>query len=127
MRHNANVAAELGQDVHKKYRDALERSQGGHENDNTGGLPPYILAGTPEAATWRRNHPDGTREKIKSFATGSTPGHRYASQGQTRELAEYLKDNKDAVNARDENGWTPLVERYGVAPPWTSTRRLDYA
>jgi len=58
LRHNAR-SEEGGSDVHKKYRDALSRGAGGHEVDQGGDLPSYIVPGTPEEANWRRRHPHG--------------------------------------------------------------------
>jgi hypothetical protein len=56
LRHNAKT--EEG-DVHEKYRDATARGVGGHEVDQAGDLPSYIIPGTPEEANWRSRHPDG--------------------------------------------------------------------
>lgn len=97
-------------DVSKQYRDALERGAGGHENDH-GGIPPYIIPGTPEESHWKAQHPDGYEEKKKSFTTGSTSAHVAAQAGNLKELEKLIKADKNVVNARDANGWTPLVER----------------
>lgn len=113
LRHNARVDEEHAKDVDTKYREALERGSGGHENEMTNGLPPYIIPGTPEESHWRAMHPDDVKAKKKkqqSFTTGSTPAHKAAQIGDTEELLARIKENKDLVNAKDENGWTPLVE-----------------
>jgi prolyl 4-hydroxylase len=110
LRHDAAQHAASGRDVDKKYKDAIKRSIGGHEGDHDG-LPSYIIPGTPEEKRWRETHPDlGLMVKDETFATGSTPAHRHAQIGNTKELELYIKANKNAVNARDANGWTPLVE-----------------
>lgn len=108
LRHNLKLEGKI--DVEKQYREALERGQGGHEHD-IDGLPSYILEGSPEEERWRQQHPRGTpRSKVKSFTTGSTSAHVLAQQGDVEGLLEEIKKDKSLVNARDENGWTPLVE-----------------
>jgi prolyl 4-hydroxylase len=57
LRHNAQVEEE--DDVHEKYRAATARRAGGHEVDQAGDLPSYIIPGTPEETNWRRRHPNG--------------------------------------------------------------------
>lgn len=108
LRHNAKQDEETG-DVNAKYRDALARGAGGHENDNNG-LPPYIKAGSPEEKHWRQTHPSGAKSQQKSFATGSTSAHKAAQEGSVEALHEEIKKKKAVVNAKDENGWTPLHE-----------------
>ena len=65
LRHNAKEQAGGEVDVDAKYKEALERGVGGHEHDN-GGLPSYIVPGTPEDSHWRAQHPNGRvrHEKI---------------------------------------------------------------
>ena len=106
LRHNANI--EHG-DVHKKYRDALDRGQGGHENDNNG-LPPYLIPGTPEEPNWRRSHPNGFKPQAASFGTGSLEVHSKAQAGDLKGLQEAIKQKKDLLHAKDKNGWQPLHE-----------------
>jgi prolyl 4-hydroxylase len=108
LRHNAKVDGE-SKDVNAKYRDALARGVGGHENDNSG-LPPYIKAGSPEEKHWRQSHPSGHKSQLKSFATGSTSAHEAAQAGSVELLQDVIKQKKALVNAKDENGWTPLHE-----------------
>jgi len=110
MRHHNHVT-DAGEDVDAKYRDALMRGSGGHENEQDG-LPSYILAGTPEEDHWRQSHPDGQRSKNKkkSFATGSTVAHLAAQGGDVESLKEEVKKKKDLVTAKDKNGWQPLHE-----------------
>jgi hypothetical protein len=62
LRHNAKTDA--GSDVHEKYRDALQRGVGGHENEQPG-LPSYIVPGTPEETHWRAAHPQGMVCKLR--------------------------------------------------------------
>lgn len=110
LRHNAQVEEAGRNAVDKKYKDALARGVGGHENDHSG-LPPYLIPGTPEESHWRASHPAGvTPSKPKSFTTGSTPAHLAAQRGDVSALEEELKRAADAVHARDANGWTPLHE-----------------
>ncbi|KAL3910851.1 MAG: hypothetical protein SGILL_007525 [Bacillariaceae sp.] len=93
----------------KKYRDALSRGVGGHEN-NADGLPPYVIPGTPEETHWRQAHPDGARSKKKSFTTGSTVAHQAAQGGDLGTLKREVEKKKDLVNAKDRNGWSPIHE-----------------
>jgi prolyl 4-hydroxylase len=109
LRHNMKLE-DLGHgDVHEKYKDALARKVGGHENDNSG-LPPYIVPGTPEEQSWRDRHPEGQKSKRNSSQTGSTAAHEAAKEGLIEELEAALKEKKELVNAKDINGWTPLHE-----------------
>ena len=104
---------EMNTDVNKQYREALERGVGGHESDNHDGLPMYIIPKSPEEEHWRMQNPDAAvKKKQKSFTTGSTSAHLAAQQGDTEELKQFILKDKSLVNARDENGWTPLHERY---------------
>jgi len=109
LRHNAKLEADNGADVNAKYRDSLARGFGGHENDNSG-LPPYIKVGSPEEAHWKQTHPSGYSSKKKSFTTGSTLAHTAAKDGRVIVLQDEIKKKKAIVNAKDENGWTPLHE-----------------
>lgn len=112
LRHNAKLE-DLGHgDVNKKYKDAQARGIGGHESDNAG-LPPYLIAGSPEESKWRLSHPQGSKpekpEKPK-FTTGSTPAHFAAQHGSLEALEKHIKKDKSVVHAKDLNGWTPLHE-----------------
>ena len=111
MRHQAGLNDDANLDVDQKYRKALANAQAGHEHDHQG-LPSYIIPNSPEESHWRMQHPDVGRheEKEETFATGSTPAHRHAALGRVKDLELYIKQHKDAVNARDSNGWTPLIE-----------------
>jgi hypothetical protein len=101
---------ESGGDVHKKYKESVERGEGGHESNNNG-LPPYLLAGTPEEANWRRSHPSGyDSSNTDTFTTGSTSAHTAAQKGDLSGLTEEVGKKKDIVNQKDKNGWTPLHE-----------------
>lgn len=108
LRHNAKT--EDNGDVHEKYRDATARGAGGHEVDQAGDLPSYIIPGTPEESNWRRRHPHGQRSKRNSFTTGSTPAHLAAQKGDLKSLSQAVENDKSIVNAKDENGWSPLHE-----------------
>ncbi|KAG7361234.1 2-oxyglutarate/Fe(II) oxygenase [Nitzschia inconspicua] len=100
---------DAGKDVDEKYRDALSRGLGGHEAESDG-LPPYIIAGTPEETHWRQAHPGGQRSKRKSFNTGSTLAHHAAQGGDLGTLKREVEKKKDIVNATDANGWAPIHE-----------------
>ena len=46
----------------------------------------------------------------RSFNTGSTDAHYYASMADSEKLKEILDQNAELVMARDANGWTALHE-----------------
>jgi len=105
---------EDGKDVHEKYKEAVARRAGGHEADHDG-LPDYIKMGSDEEKKWHQRHPDNKRSaKMKSFTTGSTSAHQAAQSGDVKELKELVSRKgvnvEKIVNAKDENGWTPLHE-----------------
>lgn len=108
LRHDAKLG-EKKIDVDARYRDAVARALGGHENDESN-LPSYIKAGSPEEQHWRQNHPSGFKAPVKTFTTGSTTAHEAARTGSLDDLKEEITKKKAIVNAKDENGWTPLHE-----------------
>jgi prolyl 4-hydroxylase len=112
LRHHANLEGlDLDQDVNAKYRESLKKGHGGHENEMaSNGLPSYIIAGTPEEKHWRDQHPNGYKSQKKTFTTGSTNAHIHARHGNAESLEAEIKRQKSVVNAKDENGWTPLHE-----------------
>jgi prolyl 4-hydroxylase len=96
--------------VNKRYKDSLAKGVGGHESHNSG-LPPYIVPGTPEEKHWRRDHPNGyNSENTDTFTTGSTTAHVAAQKGDLEGLTSEVTKQKDVVNLKDKNGWTPLHE-----------------
>lgn len=76
------------------------------------GMPAYIKKGSVEESHWRATHPQNKRSKRNSATTGSlqTVAHLAAQSGNAEQLEWEIKTNKDAVTAKDENGWTPLHE-----------------
>jgi prolyl 4-hydroxylase len=108
MRHHSHKT-DAGDDVDQKYREALMRGSGGHENDQDG-LPSYILPGTPEEDHWRALHPNGAQPKNKSFTTGSTGAHLAAQDGDVEKLKHAVKKKKDLISAKDANGWQPVSD-----------------
>jgi hypothetical protein len=99
-----------GGDVHKQYKESFKRGLGGHESDHSG-LPPYIVPGTPEENHWRRDHPNGyDSTNTDTFTTGSTGAHVAAQKGDLKYLTSEVSKEKDVVNKKDKNGWTPLHE-----------------
>jgi hypothetical protein len=118
LRHDAKMADEK-QDVHAKYKDALNRGVGGHESDNNHGLPSYIKAGTPEESHWRAAHPAGqTAKKVSTSTTGSTIFHTAAQTGDIATLRRELQTKKEGVHAKDTNGWTVSEELLLVRWGW---------
>jgi prolyl 4-hydroxylase len=110
LRHHGHET-DAGGNVDAKYKDALSRGAGGHENaEDNDGLPPYIIRGTLEEANWRQRHPNGVKSKKKSFATGSTVAHLAAQSGDLETLTAELSKKKELITAKDNNGWQPLHE-----------------
>mmetsp|Transcript_15567 Transcript_15567/g.21269 ORF Transcript_15567/g.21269 Transcript_15567/m.21269 type:complete len:527 (-) Transcript_15567:272-1852(-) len=101
-------------DVEDKYRQAVGEGRGGHEQEASDGLPPYIVRGSVEETRWKQTHRNegNKKEHIKSFATGSTQtvAHLAAQGGDLRQLERVVEKKKELVTAKDENGWTPLHE-----------------
>lgn len=110
LRHDAEQQGRGLTAAHAKYRDSLARGHGGHENEMSDGLPPYVVPGTPEETNWRKNHPEGFKSKRNSATTGSqqTVAHFAAQAGDLEQLQLHVKNNRSLVNAKDANGWTPL-------------------
>ena len=69
LRHDAKLEQdEINQDVHEKYRKAVEMGHGGHENaQSMEALPPYILPGSEEANLWAEEHPEGYEGPVRSI------------------------------------------------------------
>merc|ERR1719396_122596 len=106
LRHQAKEAAEQAA---KGRQDQL--AAGGHEADMTDGLPPYIIRGSIEEERWFHSHPRKPRRaKEERFTTGSTPAHQAAQSGDAERLGEVIEKLGHLLDAKDENGWTPLHE-----------------
>ena len=110
LRHNAKEAAE---------RAAKGRSDkhvhGGHEQEESDGLPPYIQLGSIEAERWYKSHPNAKKKtktaNDKPLSTaGSTPAHKAAQTGDVDELGLVIDKLEHLLNSKDANGWTPLHE-----------------
>jgi len=123
LRHNAAQQGRGLDAAHEKYRDALARGQGGHENEATeddeneateDDKPVYIVAGSSEAARYQAAHGDGHKSKRNSATTGSqqTAAHLAAQDGDLITLKKAVEGNKSLVNAKDVNGWTPLHGKF---------------
>lgn len=84
----------------------------------TNDLPPYVIPGSLEESNWRSRNPNGHKiMKSESYTKGSTEAHRAAIVGHMRDLKTYVEAHEDSVNARDENGWTPLHEAVRTGKP----------
>lgn len=95
-----------------KFKESQEKVLSGHEHDHDG-LPPYIVPGTPEEQHYREQHPGGYKKvngRNPSFATGSTAAHFAAQQGKLEDLKAHIHNDKNVINHKDQNGWTPLHE-----------------
>jgi prolyl 4-hydroxylase len=119
-RHDSKIK-EKG-DVNARYRKAKEDGHGGHEHGNHHGMPGYIVPGSKEAKKWLLSHlhdkkgsdsgsesyDDSQDEKEGEFETH--PLHLAAQKGDMEALELAIQEDKDAVHAKDENGWTALHE-----------------
>mmetsp|Transcript_33738 Transcript_33738/g.71919 ORF Transcript_33738/g.71919 Transcript_33738/m.71919 type:complete len:522 (-) Transcript_33738:188-1753(-) len=106
LRHQAHEAA-------MEAAKGAQYKQGGHEADMTDGLPPYIVRGSVEEERWFKSHPqkrNKRKEKLDTFTTGSTPAHRAAQDGDAAQLGRVIDKLGHLLEAKDENGWTPLHE-----------------
>ena len=70
LRHHAKMDALHGKDHDAKYKEAVARGAGGHEVDQAGDLPSYIIPGSQEEKNWRRFHPNG---QVSSWFALITP------------------------------------------------------
>ena len=111
LRHNAKEAAMRAAEGKKD-----DHGTGGHEQEESDGLPPYIVKGSIEEDRWRHSHPSGSssggnkKRKKTSFTTGSTPAHKAAQEGDAEELKNVIDKLGHLIDAKDVNGWTPLHE-----------------
>ena len=109
LRHNGKEAAERAA-AGKNDNHAT----GGHEQEESDGLPPYIVRGSVEEDKWRATHPNGSpgrkKKKTSEFTTGSTPAHLAAQTGDADELKNVIDKLGHLIDAKDANGWTPLHE-----------------
>ena len=97
---------------------------GGHEMEladepPSDGRPQYIVPGSEEDKRWHRAHPNAGKKHPNSnhpkkhkpkFTTGSTPAHTAAQEGDFQRLELVISEAKHLLDAKDENGWTPLHE-----------------
>lgn len=106
LRHNAKEAAERAAAAHQD-----SHSTGGHEQEESDGLPPYIIRGSVEEERWRSSHQSSRgKKKRTSFTTGSTPAHQAAQTGDAETLRSIVEELGHLIDAKDSNGWTPLHE-----------------
>ncbi len=92
------------------WHDARDETNLG---DNTGDLPPYVIPGSPEEASYRRNNPNGW---YKDFAEGDEPPvNEFAKRGDLKELQRVASIEPRFLRWKDPNGWAPIHEaaRYG--------------
>mmetsp|Transcript_13775 Transcript_13775/g.27488 ORF Transcript_13775/g.27488 Transcript_13775/m.27488 type:complete len:529 (-) Transcript_13775:82-1668(-) len=102
-------------DVDKKYKKARAGGQGGHEQEQSDGLPGYILRGSSEERRWRQQHPENlssvdTGRRKPKFGTGTSNINTAAATGDIKTLEQIVAKDKSMVHFKDENGWFALHE-----------------
>ena len=81
----------------------------GEEINITADLPNYVIRGSEEEKNWRRRHPNGY--KLNTPTTmGASDLHKAAQSDNTEGVKRVLAEKPELVNAKDVNGWTPLLE-----------------
>ncbi|CAB9496503.1 Ankyrin Repeat [Seminavis robusta] len=76
-----------------------------------GGLPPYVIPGSPQEPVWRNENPDGWKlMQTEEITAGATEAHRIATKEDYGLLNKILDADPSLANAKDVNGWTPLHE-----------------
>lgn len=106
LRHNADDTGNI--DVHKQYREAIESGIGGHVASISGGLPPYILKGSPEEKQWSVRHPQGLAPAAAAVA--APEAHQAAATGDIKTLLDLASTQKHLIHQKDANGWQPIHE-----------------
>jgi ankyrin repeat protein len=71
-----------------------------------------VFVGSEEEKNWRLRNPQGYKVMKTPATTGSTEVHRAAQEGDANGLKRALEANPEFVNAKDINGWTPLLVSY---------------
>jgi ankyrin repeat protein len=69
----------------------------------------FFVLGSEEEKNWRRGNPQGYKLMKTAATNGSTEIHRAAKEGDTDGLKRALTEKPEFVNAKDINGWTPLL------------------
>lgn len=116
LRHTEKMGLE-SEDVHKKYKESVAKGHGGHENE-TNNLPPYVLKGSETAQKLLGKDKktdivyddDDYYEDETGVTRGSTSAHQAVQEGNMKKLSWILSKQAHLVDAKDENGWTPIHE-----------------
>lgn len=124
LRHTEKMAMDGDKHVNKKYKEAIKKGHGGHENESNI-LPSYILQGTDAARIWldqkangefddTYEHEDDDEEPEeyahRKHTEGATKAHFAVQEGDTVTLLKIISEREELVHAKDSNGWTPLHE-----------------
>jgi prolyl 4-hydroxylase len=73
--------------------------------------PPYVLPDSPEIDNWERRNPGGWHKLSPSAADVARPeGHVAAAVGDLKKINQLALENRQALHAKDENGWQPIHE-----------------
>jgi hypothetical protein len=81
----------------------------GEELNVSADLPSYVIPGSEEESNWRKKHPNGYKLHTHNTA-GASELHKAAQIGDSAGLKRILAEKPELVNAKDVNGWTPLLE-----------------
>mmetsp|Transcript_22427 Transcript_22427/g.28300 ORF Transcript_22427/g.28300 Transcript_22427/m.28300 type:complete len:455 (-) Transcript_22427:139-1503(-) len=111
LRHTKKMELEE-QNIHKKYKDSVNKGHGGHEAD-ANHLPSYILEGSETAEEWLMRHGEEGEEiddDEPEVTSGATEAHHAVQEGNIKQLSKIISEKAYLVHAKDENGWTPMHE-----------------
>lgn len=86
--------------IHFEPYDGFGEDSG---NVTDGGLPPYILPGSPEEEVWKEDHPFGW-----SKAGDLSIVHQYVRDGRLDQFKELAALDTRALYFADEYGWQPV-------------------
>ncbi|KAL3908537.1 MAG: hypothetical protein SGARI_003017, partial [Bacillariaceae sp.] len=81
----------------------------GEELDVNPDLPSYVIPGSDEEKNWRRRNPNGYKLNTPS-TVGSSQLHKAAMKNDSDNVKRILEQKPELINAKDVNGWTPLLE-----------------
>jgi len=110
LRHHG-IESDKG-DVNAKYKKDFQNGKGGHEGgEDSNGLPPYLIPGSPEEENYLWTHPQSNGRKSAPKNPPPLDLHLAAQVGNVEEALKHIEaKGPESINVADRNGWTPLHE-----------------